>query len=349
MGGRAPWTDARLRAAWARRDWSAVFREYRRAAGGISQRDLAQLVDMWPARVSEIESGRRRPTSAAVIARITGGLAVPEELGGDAPRPTTSQWHPPAELRERIAHAQRAGRADIRTADWIRRVLAEHRRAEDTVGGRDLWPVVSAQLDAVTRLLPAASGDAADRLLVLAAEHGHWLSWVAHQHRELGAALAWLDTAAGWSAEAGASSMTSWLGRVRSYYQLTGGDPVRALRTAEAARWSPTGLDPASASIAAHATAMAAAAVGERDRARRAADEALDLALRAPSEEERPGWLYWLDPTRARLLSADAAYAVRDWGAAAEGYREALGDLVGYPRDHAYYAQRAADAEQRAA
>ncbi len=273
---------------------------------------------------------------------------MPSELGGLEPRPVPSQWHPPAELRDRIAHGQRTGRTDVRTADWIRRVLAEHRRAEDAVGGRDLWPVVISQLDSVTTLLPAASGEVADRLMVLAAEHGHWLSWVAHQEAQDGAALAWLDLAAGWATEAGAVDMTSWLSRVRSYYQLTKGDPVRALRTAEAARWAHSGLDPASASIAAHAASLAAAAVGERDRARRAADEALALALRVEDEGERPDWLYWLTPTRARLHAAEVAYAVRDWRAAAVGFREALDGLTDYPRDHAYYAERLAVAEQRA-
>ncbi len=93
---------------------------------------------------------------------------------------------------------------------------------------------------------------------------------------------------------------------------------------------------------------MAAAAVGERDRARRLADEAYELALRVPEEADRPSWLYWLDPVRARLHLADAAYAVRDWQAAAEGFREGLAGLGQYPRDQEYYRARLADAEQRA-
>ncbi|MDX2863387.1 helix-turn-helix domain-containing protein, partial [Streptomyces scabiei] len=59
MSGRELWTDAQLRAAWARQDWAAILREYRRAAG-LSQRQLEPLVGMPQPHISAIESGRRR-------------------------------------------------------------------------------------------------------------------------------------------------------------------------------------------------------------------------------------------------------------------------------------------------
>jgi len=298
--------------------------------------------------ISRIERGHTRITSAEVIERITRGLGVPEELGGvPVHEQELSIWQPPPELRERVAHARSTGRADIRVAEWIADVLASHRRAEDTVGGRELWPVVRSQLDTVTRLLPDASGNTVDRLLTLAAEHAHWLSWVAAQENQMGAALTWLDLAHGWATEAGSYDLTSWVTRVRSYYLLEQRDPVRALRVAEAARHAPRELSPATAAIAAHTEGMAAAAVGERDRARRLADEAFELALQAPDPNERPGWLYWLDPVRAQLNRADIAYAVRDWRDAASLYADSLDQLEGYPRDHAYYHGRYQDARSR--
>lgn len=347
MAGRAAWTDPVLRAAWARRDFGKVFKRYRDLTG-VSQRGLERLIDLPQSRISDIERGKRGIRGARVIERISQGLQVPEELGGlPARTPELSPWQPPGELRDRIAHAHRVGRADLRVADRIADVLAMHRRTEDVVGGREMWPIVRSQCDAVTRLLPSASGTAADRLLSLAAEHAHWLSWVAHHEGQRGAALAWLDLAAGWAMDAGALDLTSWVTRVRSYYALDRADAPRALRTAEAARHAPRELSPAAASIAAHQEAMAAAAVGERDRARRASDEALQEALRVPEEGERPGWLYWLDPVRARLEHADVAYAVRDWATARDGYAESLQALTGYPRDHAYYAGRMEDAAAR--
>jgi hypothetical protein len=257
------------------------------------------------------------------------------------------EWAPGAELRERIAHGHTTGRTDLRTADWIGEVLAKHRRAEDEVGGRALWPVVRSQLDSVTGLIPGTSGRAADRLMLLAAEHAHWLSWVAWQESKPGPALAWIDLAHGWAIDGGHTDMASWVLRVRSYYALDHGDPARALRTAEVALESRR-LSPAAASAAGYQAAMAAAALSERDRARRLSEEARDLAARASALEDRPGWLYWLTPARAQLQAADVAYACRDWSVAAAGFLEALPALTGFPRDHAYYQARLEDAERRA-
>lgn len=300
--------------------------------------------------ISEVERQKVQITSHEVIARITQGLNVPEELGGVPRREQDlSEWMPPPELRERIAHAHSTGRADLRVADWIGEVLASHRRAEDQVGGRELWPVVRSQLDSVTRLIPDASGATADKLLTLAGEHAHWLSWVSAQEGRIGVALSWLDLAQGWASEAGAYDLSSWILRVRSHYVLTHKDPLRALRIAEGARVVPPGrgLSPATEAIAAHTEGMAAAAVGERDRARRLSDEAHELALQASAPGERPGWLYWLDPVRAQLQRADMAYAVRDWSDAAALYADSLGALEDFPRDHAYYSARHEDARSR--
>jgi hypothetical protein len=142
--------------------------------------------------------------------------------------------------------------------------------------------------------------------------------------------------------------MASWAQRVRAYYSLDNGDPVRALRTAEAARVvGRRPLSPAAEAVAVHQAAMAAAACAERDLARRWADEAHELAVQAWDEGDRPGWLYWLDPARATLQRADAAYACREWADAAAGFREALPALEGFPRDQAYYQARLEDADQR--
>ncbi|MFH9430225.1 helix-turn-helix domain-containing protein [Streptomyces sp. NPDC017615] len=347
--GQELWADGQLRVAWGARDWPTLIRRYR-ALAGISQSRFGELVGVDQGYVSRLERGRARVTSEDVVARFVKGLSVPEELGGvrsssgDEP-----QWAPQVELRERIAHAHTVGRTDMRTADWIGSVLAQHRRAEDEVGGRALWPIVRSQLDAVTQLLPHASGETADRIMLLAAEHAHWLSWVAWQEDQRGPALAWIDLAHGWAVDGGHSDMASWAQRVRSYYSLVHGDPVRSLRTAEAARYvGPRSLSPAAEAAAVHQAAMAAAACAERDRARRLRDEARDLALSVPEAGERPGWLYWLSPLRAHLQAADAAYACHDWAEAATEFRAALPQLEGFPRDHAYYRARLVDAERRA-
>lgn len=341
-----PWADLRLRASWARRDWAAILRAYR-AATGLSQIKLAALVGLSQSDVSLIERGKREVREAAVMDRIAEGLHVPPELLDLPGAGARTEWSPDPELQERIARAHVTGRTDTRSADWIAVVLAEHRRAEDDGAGRDLWPIVRSQLDAVTKLVPGSAGETADKLMVLAAEHAHWLSWVAAGQGQRGPALAWLDVAHGWALDAGSADMASWLTRVRAYYTLGAGDPVRALRTAETAIRGPGQLSPSAASIASHTAAMAAAAVGERDRARRLAEQAYKAALQAPTADERPGWLYWLSPTRAKLLLGEAAHASRDWSTAVDALREGLDELDGYPRDHEFYRTRMEDARRR--
>ena len=345
VADQTPWANGRLRAAWAAQDWSLIFTEYRRLAD-ISQTALGTMLDMYQGAVSLIESGKRQITHEDVIARITEGLKVPDELRG-LPERHDVAWSPDPELCERVAHAQRTGKTDIKAAEWIAHVLAQHREAEDAIGGKDLRVVVRSQLDAVTYLLPGASGDAADMLLLLAAEHAHWLSWVSFQDGRRGPALSWLDLANGWALDAGSADMRSFVARVRSFYTLKHGDPARALRIADTALLGGDGLNPASASIATHAACMAAAGVGENDRSRALAEEAHALALRASEAADRPAWLYWLNPQRARLNLADAAYAVRDWSTAADLFGEVVDQLNGFPRDQAVYLGRLEDARRR--
>jgi transcriptional regulator with XRE-family HTH domain len=336
----------RLRAAWVAGDFSAVFREFRRLTGD-SQLKLGSMVGMPQSHVSLIEAGKRKVTSADVIARIAEGLAVPDQLRGlPEQNRVPTQWSPDPELSERVARATQAGRVDTSTAEFIGRVLTEHRKAEDTIGGQNLWVLVLSQLDTVTQLLPAVSGEAADRLLLLSAEHAHWLSWVARSQGKRGPSLEWLDKAYGWALDCGNAEMRAWLTRVRSFYALKEGDPKRALKIAEAGNEMSYRLSPATRSIALHAEAMASAAVGERDRSRRLAEEAHGLALQVPGENERPAWLYWLDPVRADLNLADSAYASRDWATAAGLYGEAVQALEGFPRDQAVYLTRLEDARR---
>ncbi|MFD7549454.1 XRE family transcriptional regulator [Streptomyces sp. NPDC059578] len=236
----------------------------------------------------------------------------------------------------------------MRVADWITRCLAEQRRAEDEIGGDELRPIVLAQLHAVARLLPNASYDTADRLLLLAAEHAHWLSWVSWQYDRRGAALTWLDLAAGWAADGGHTDMTAWIGRMRAYYTLVRQDPHRALRVVEQTRIASPDVSPATVAAIAHQEAIAAAAIGARDRARRLVDEAQQAAAQAPNVEDRPGWLYWLTPVRSEVQAAEAAYTLRDWSDSVTRFRASLpGLLVEYPRDHAYYSRQLEDATRR--
>ncbi|WP_280193098.1 helix-turn-helix domain-containing protein [Nocardia farcinica] len=70
-----------MRAALAAHDFGAVFTAIR-AATGLSQNQLAALAGLSQARVSEIESGVRRLTGLAPVARLSAVFAVPATLLG---------------------------------------------------------------------------------------------------------------------------------------------------------------------------------------------------------------------------------------------------------------------------
>ncbi|MGK8507253.1 helix-turn-helix domain-containing protein [Nocardia asiatica] len=73
--------DPTIRAALADHDFSVVFTLIREATG-LSQLQLAALLDLTQSRVSAVERGERRLTSAKLVARIADTFAIPASLLG---------------------------------------------------------------------------------------------------------------------------------------------------------------------------------------------------------------------------------------------------------------------------
>ncbi|WP_155981451.1 helix-turn-helix domain-containing protein [Nocardia sp. BMG111209] len=74
-------TTEEMRVALAQHDFGVVFTEIRRRTG-LSQSQLAALVGLSQARVSEVEGGMRRLAGVTSIARISTVFAVPAQLLG---------------------------------------------------------------------------------------------------------------------------------------------------------------------------------------------------------------------------------------------------------------------------
>src|SRR5918998_6114160 len=73
--------DADLRAALARYDFGAVFAAVRQHTG-LSQLQLADLLDLSQSRVSAVERGERRLTHVKLAARLATLLGIPPRLLG---------------------------------------------------------------------------------------------------------------------------------------------------------------------------------------------------------------------------------------------------------------------------
>ncbi|MFJ6568925.1 helix-turn-helix domain-containing protein [Streptomyces sp. NPDC091292] len=348
MGDTRPdlWSHPALAAAVAGEDWGAVFRAYRKLAG-LSQTRLGERVGLNQSDVSDIERGRRLVTSSEVRQRILSGLDVPPRLLATA-RPVASPvpafdlggTGPDADLLARVTSAVAAEhRVDAPTLDWLDRLLAEHRRAEDTIGSRPLVQVMREQLRTVMVLYAGARGPLADRVVRLAAEHAQFLAWMAQDQDQTAAALAWYDRSHEWALEAGDVDMAATTLSMKAHLAWSGGLGARCVRLAEAARWSAPGTSPGVQGMAAQMAARGHALNGAADDADRLLDDAQNLIGRAAARpEDEPVWMYFYDENWFTMQRGMASMHLRDWRAAVDHLTVGLAALPDeYRRDHAWY------------
>ncbi|MFI0212801.1 helix-turn-helix domain-containing protein [Streptomyces lydicus] len=341
------WSHPRLTTAVAEEDWGAVFRTYRRLTG-ISQMKLGERVGLVQPDVSEIERGRRRVTSVEVRQRIIAGLGIPpERLPAAAvtePLPVPglafSGTAPDEDLLARVTNAvDGAHRVDGATLDWLDRLLAEHRRAEDFIGSRPLVKVMSQQLRSVVNLYAGARGPLAERVVRLAAEHAQFLAWMAQDQGQSAAALAWYDRSHEWALETGDADMAATTLSMKAHMAWSGGRGLRCVRLAEAARWSAPATSLGVRGMAAQMQARGHALNHAPDEARRLLDEAQDLISRAAERpEDEPPWMYFYDETWFTLQRGMAAMHLGDWAEATRHLTTGLGALPDhYRRDLTWY------------
>lgn len=344
-----PWSHPQLAAAVTSEDWGAVFRTYRKLTG-LSQTKLGERVGLVQSDVSDIERGCRRVTSVEVRQRIVAGLGVPPDLqsasvplGTDAAPVSGLSLPgiaPDEDLLARVTSVVDAShRVDAPTLDWLDRLLAEHRRAEDLIGSRPLVDVMRQQLRTVVDLYAGARGDLADRVVRLASEHAQFLAWMAQDQAQTAAALAWYDRSHEWALEAGDANMAATTLSMKAHMAWSGGRGTRCVRLAEAARWSAPGTSSGVQGMAAQMAARGHALDGAADDAGRLLDEAQDLISRASEHpEDEPVWMYFYDETWFTLQRGMAALHLRDWRAAVDHITvglEALPDE--YRRDKTWY------------
>ncbi|MFB4193141.1 helix-turn-helix domain-containing protein [Streptomyces carpaticus] len=338
------WSHPRLEAAARAGDWGAVLRTYR-ALTGLSQTRIGARTGLAQSDVSAIERGRRAVTSAEVQQRIAAGLGMPD--GTSAPARSSpvaalalTGTAPDPDLLERVTGTVRDGkRVDTETLEWLERLLAEHRRAEDTIGSRPLMSVMSQQLSTVVSLHAAARGPLARRVVRLAAEHAQFMAWMTHDQGHSAAALAWYDRAHEWALEAGDADMAATTLSMKAHMAWSKEQPGRCVRLAEAARRSAPGASPGVQGMAAQMAARGHALGGDRSAAHRLLDEAEDLISRAAQRtEDEPPWMYFYDETWFTLQRGMADMHLRDWAGATERLTAGLAALPeDYRRDRAWY------------
>ncbi|MEU6676703.1 helix-turn-helix transcriptional regulator [Streptomyces sp. NPDC046925] len=339
-----PWSHPQLLTALAGRDWGAVFRAYRKVTG-LSQTKIGELVGLAQPDVSDIERGRRQVTSGEVQARIVAGLGAPSQR--DTPGPTAPVPGlilpgpgPDEELLARVASVvDSRTRVDAPTLDWLDRLLAEHRRAEDVIGSRPLVDVMRQQLRTVVDLYGSARGPLADRVVRLASEHAQFLAWMAQDQDQTAAALAWYDRSHEWALEAGNADMAATTLNMKAHQAWSKGHATRCVRLAEASRWSAPGTSLGVQGMATQMAARGHALNGEAKEAHRLLDEAQEtMSQAAEHPEDQPSWMYFYDENWFRLQRGMATLHLRDWRSAVDQLTVGLAAMPDeYRRDKAWF------------
>ncbi|KPI26760.1 helix-turn-helix domain-containing protein [Streptomyces sp. NPDC054950] len=339
------WSHPTLTTAAVEEDWGAVFRTYRKLTG-LSQTKLGELVGLAQPDVSDIERGRRRVTSVEVQQRIVAGLEIPEHLQATGAPPTSvprlalTGTGPDEDLLARVTSVvDTEHHVDAPTLDWLDRLLAEHRRAEDQIGSRPLVTVMRQQLRTVVDLYAGARGPLACRVVRLASEHAQFLAWMAQDQAQTAAALAWYDRSHEWALEAGDANMAATTLSMKAHMAWSGGRGTRCVRLAEAARWSAPGTSLGVQGMAAQMEARGHALNGDSDDAHRRLDEAQGLISRASQRpEDEPPWMYFYGETWFTLQRGMAALHLRDWRGAVDHLTVGLDALPDdYLRDKTWY------------
>jgi transcriptional regulator with XRE-family HTH domain len=335
---------------------------------GLSANALARQIPCNRALISRFRNGTQQP-SVRLAQRCDEVLGAGGELAALAQAPALLPvpglafpgLAPDADLYARITRVvEDPERADLATAQWLERCLDEHRRIEDTIGGRPLLAVVREQLRVVADLARCADGPLAVRLVSLAAQYAQFMAWLCMDNHDQGAALAWYDRAHGWAVEAGDANMAATTLSMRAHQAWSSGQPRRCITLAEAARWHEGRTTPGVQGMAAQMAARGHAVLGRDDPAHaRAAhtefDQAEVLIRRAAAQpDDEPVWMYFYGETWFRLQRGMAELHLGNWAVAAQLLRDGL-EVLGatYRRDRAWYAAcqaralaEAGDAEQ---
>ncbi|MET8831885.1 helix-turn-helix domain-containing protein [Streptomyces sp. NPDC004610] len=340
------WSHPALASAVVGADWGAVFRTYRQLTG-TSQTKLGERVGLVQPDVSDIERGRRRVTSVEVRQRIVAGLGIPAHLlevppphMSPVPGLTPSGSGPDEDLLTRVMSVTKGGRrVDAPTLDWLDRLLAEHRRAEDEIGSRPLVGLMRRQLRDVVDLYSGARGPLAGRVVRLAAEHAQFLAWMAQDQGSDTVALAWHDRSHEWALEAGDANMAATTLSMKSHMAWATGHGNRTIRLAEAARWSAPGSSLGVQGMAAQMAARGHALNGDGAAAERLLDEAQTLIGRAAEHpEDEPPWMYFYGETWFTLQRGMAAMHLRNWPPAIDSLTIGLDGLAAeFRRDRTWY------------
>lgn len=356
--------NQQVQAALGRYDFATVFRAIR-AATGVTQRQLGELVGLEQGQVSKIECGARPLLDVRMVAQVATKCGIPPiklgfgtaTVGNGGVTGRKGSW---MDRRDFVAHvaavalggmagagldierltsllpadepvsSRRVGAADV---DAIEQTTVAFMRQDFAVGSGPSRDAAVAQLRSLLPLLSATvSDDLRPRLQVAIAELAMMAGYMSFEVRQHEAARRlWtvgLDVARGANSELG-TDLAVYLLYDMTLQSVHIGNPDEALRLAQLGHAAAVGhrISPATASCLVAAQARAHAARGDAAACERALGEAVDHCDAARSSAS-PRWVAHVGETGLVAYQGVAQYTL----ALSKGDHRAAGravDLLG--------------------
>lgn len=245
----------------------------RREAAGLSQADLARLINYDRTLISKAEHGAELP-SAAFAEATDRALDAGGALAALAPVPM------PADLAALVP-------ADDSTMRWLRDALYGLRRVEHLAPPAPLIAVLRGHLDTIRRKRQDAPEPIRRDLIGLAAEYADTLSGLSQEANDVAGAARWRERSVEWALQAGPAyrDFVTYTNTCRSSLAYWQKDAAGALDAARAVRYSDGPVPLTLLAGGAHYEARALSLLGDEAGCMTRLEECVRLAELAEGQE----------------------------------------------------------------
>ncbi|WP_433600622.1 helix-turn-helix domain-containing protein [Nocardia sp. CA-135953] len=233
-----------------------------------------------------------------------------------------------------ITHSTAGHRVGGSLADDVEQRVIDLRHLDDTVGGKDLFPLVVKELEDLRTVINECSytDDIGRRLLTAAGELSQLVGWVASDAGYYGHAQYTYLNGAKAARQAGNRVLTGQLLSSLSYQIANVGRPDDAVLLARTAVRGAHGATPVAAALLTDRVAWAAARARDREGAMRALDTVDNIYERRTADVEEPRWVYWVDRSEIDVMAGRCFVELGDPARARPLLQQAIGS---FPKDRA--------------
>ncbi|MGH3869648.1 MAG: helix-turn-helix transcriptional regulator [Pseudonocardiaceae bacterium] len=235
-------------------------------------------------------------------------------------------------------------RTDAAVVEHLARVLAEQRRAEDTLGARRLVGPVLAQIQVIDGLIRQARSPVRTAVLEVKAHYEEFAGWMRQDATDSAGALRHYDAAMDAAQEIGDADMITSVLSLKSHLAWADNDAARAIGLAVAGQSEPQRVSTAVLALIAQQEARGHALDGDAEAAERALDRSAALTYAAAEHPaDAPPWVYFHGPQRLAFQRGVAYVELGRHADAVPLLSTALESLPDcYERDQARYAAQLA-------